>query len=286
MTNLFSFGSWLTKLPVEFQPKKCAGAALDCSHTPRFGRQPDGVRLQGEWYCSAACFERGVLAQLRKLRALCFRRAVNHRIPLGLLLLSQGVITRAQLSHALSAQRTAGEGKLGGWLRQSGAVGEYEITKALSQQWSCPVMKSCSPNLHSASLLPFTLLEWYRMVPFHFSAASSTMYLAFSDQIPYPVLSSIERMLNCRTEACLATPSETSRSLDELRKALPPREAMFDRRQPDAEMAAAVRSYALECSAHDVRISNCGDFIWVRLFAKKHFDVLFRTANILTAADN
>jgi hypothetical protein len=278
MTQQFSFGSWLSRLPFDFKPKVCAGAAYGCTRTQRFGRQPDGIQLQGEWYCSADCFERGTLIRLKRLHGLNFRRNVSHRIPLGLLLLSQGTITQSQLSAALSAQRTTGKGRLGEWLQQTGAAGEYDVTRALSEQWSCPVLKSCSPNLEAASFLPLALLELHSMMPFHFAVSTRTIYVAFSESIAYPVLSAIENMLDCRTEACLITRSEMDRSLDEVRRYLPAREVVFERLQNDIEMAATVRSYALECSATAARISSCGEFIWLRLVGKQTLDVLFRSS--------
>ena len=64
----------------------------------------------------------------------------RHRVPLGLLMLEQGWITRAQLRKALDAQRAASSGRLGEWLVQQHAVDEARVTRALGLQWSCPVL--------------------------------------------------------------------------------------------------------------------------------------------------
>ena len=66
--------------------------------------------------------------------------AASHRVPLGLLLLSRQQLTAAQLRTALEAQRAAGQGKIGEWLRQLGFVTELQVTAALARQWSCPVL--------------------------------------------------------------------------------------------------------------------------------------------------
>jgi hypothetical protein len=279
MTRELSFASRLWRWPFDLKPKECAAAAYGCRQTPYFGRQRDGIRSQDEWYCSANCFELGIVARLRKLRSSNFRRTVSHRVPLGLVLLSHGTITQAQLSQALAAQRAAGTGRLGEWLQQTGATGELEVTRALSQQWSCPLIKCCSANLEAAALLPWQLLEFYRMMPFHYAAANRTIYVAFSEHVTYSVLSAIESMLECRTEACLITPSEMDRNLDEAHRCLPSRGVVFERVQTDIEIAATVRSYALECSAIAARTSSCGDYIWARVLGKQNLDLLFRSSS-------
>ncbi len=64
----------------------------------------------------------------------------RHRIPLGLAMLEQGWITRAQLRGALEAQKAAGGGRLGQWLVRQQGVSEQLVTRALGLQWSCPVL--------------------------------------------------------------------------------------------------------------------------------------------------
>jgi hypothetical protein len=66
-------------------------------------------------------------------------RSVRYRLPLGLLLLSKGIITGAHLQEALKAQRDSQKGRLGEWLRQQGIVTEEQVTAALSMQWGIPV---------------------------------------------------------------------------------------------------------------------------------------------------
>ena len=66
----------------------------------------------------------------------------HHRIPLGLLMLEQGWITRAQLREALDARRRPGRA---GWvigLMQQHATDEAMVTRALALQWSCPVLSA------------------------------------------------------------------------------------------------------------------------------------------------
>ena len=65
----------------------------------------------------------------------------KHRIPIGLLMLSQGWITQEQLRRALDAQREAGgKARIGKWLMQQCNLSEEQVTRALSMQWGCPVL--------------------------------------------------------------------------------------------------------------------------------------------------
>jgi hypothetical protein len=275
-------GNWFSRLPFDFKPRPCA--AGDSEHRCRqpigqyFRKHSDGIWFQSQWYCSAGCFERGVLKHLRRLSAVPERPHVSHRMPVGLVLLSQGCITKSQLAAALSAQREAGQGRVGDWLRKMGAAGEHEITKALSEQWRCPVLKSGLSDLAVAESLPYVLLERHRVLPVHYVTATRTMYLAFSDGVAYPVLTAVEQMLECRTEACLITPTSMDFHLDQLRASLPDREIVFERLQSNAEVASIVRSYASHCRAKRVRMAGSGVYTWVRLFADGNIDLLFRSA--------
>ncbi len=277
MNRNFGFlTSFLTRLPFDFKPKNCAGISHGCKQIQRLGDHREGIRVQGEWYCSASCFERGTLALLSKLERSHFRRSITHRLPLGLVLLSSGSITHQQLSQALTAQRSAGKGRVGEWLQRSGAANEHDVTRALSQQWACPVLRSFPFNQQAASLLPLHLMEWHRMVLFQYAAATKTAYVAFSEQVDYPVLGAIENVLECRAEPCLIVPSEMERKMDELRKVSSKREVVFERLHNRQEIAAILRSYALEVQANAARISRCGDYIWARLFAHQIMDILLR----------
>src|ERR1700722_20054238 len=98
--------------------------------------------FEGKWTCSAECTESCVLSALR--REIDGRSATRemhrHRIPLGLLMLERGWITREQLRAALRAQEAAGTGRIGEWLVEQHATDEATVTRALGLQWSCPIL--------------------------------------------------------------------------------------------------------------------------------------------------
>ena len=70
--------------------------------------------LDSRWACSAGCLEAAALARLEHLCAIRIP-APQHRVPLGLLMLSRGYIDEQQLQTVLITQRDAGGGKLGSW---------------------------------------------------------------------------------------------------------------------------------------------------------------------------
>jgi hypothetical protein len=230
-----------------------------------------GVRLQGRWYCGPDCFEKAAHdAYSQMLPAATRRQAKRHRIPLGLVLFSLGHITQPDLQGALQSQKDSGSGRIGEWLRQSGAVNEAQVTTALAMQWSCPVypLESHRRFLDCAQLIPIPLLESARMVPVHYLPSSKFLYVSFAESIDYTTLYGVEQMLDCRTEPCMSTESSLDRALEELRQQPRPPETVFDSVTNATDMASTARSYALQLGVDDVRIVCCGEYIWTRLESK------------------
>ncbi len=258
----------------------------ECSSTRlmwrRIWSRHSWIRLQGSRYCAAECFERAA--------APCFERArtstvsakpVQHRIPLGLLLLSRGRLTNSQLRTALEAQRTHGRGRIGEWLQSLGFATEHQITVALGIQWSCPVLQSTAiaePNC--ARMLPLRLLQNFRMLPIQFVASTRVFYLAFSDGLDYTALYAVEQMLHCRTEACLTNRSTLERGLERIAHEPRQGDLHFEGWRGAAEMAHITCDYVLKLGAEEVQVAACGEYIWVRLeTGSDSSNLLFRCPN-------
>ncbi len=227
-----------------------------------------GVRLAGCWYCRSECLAQGLREFLRKESPAAHSAvAPSHRIPLGLLLLSRQQLTAEQLRTALAAQRAAGQGRIGEWLQHLGFAGEGQIVAALARQWSCPILRSPlapASALRSAPI-PLPLLETFRMVPAGFSDATGTLLMAFSEGIDHSVLYSIGQMLECRTEACVASASALQRALEELAQKKGSGDVVFDRMEDAGECARIVGSYTTRMQAEEVRLVRCGSHLWIRL---------------------
>ena len=235
--------------------------------------------MRGTWFCSAQCFEKAFTAILARLLSSSVpARTATHRIPLGLMMVSRGLVSYEQLQCALEAQRRSGCGRIGDWLQSLGFASEQQVTSALSVQWACPVFslrQAVEPRF--LQILPLALSELDGMLPVHYLEATGTLYVAFSTGIDYTVLHAAEQMLGCRTEPCLVLRSALKRELDRARLFPRPTELVFETVADVAEMARIVRSYVLRLGAEEARMMICRSYIWVRLNSNgQAMNLLFR----------
>jgi hypothetical protein len=161
--------------------------------------------FEAQWGCSGRC----VLAMVR---AAVRREAGNggefetatphrHRVPMGLLMLAQGWITHAQLRKALEMQRESGTGRIGDWLVSQCHVDTEHITRALSMQWGCPVLKTegFSPE-EMALVMPKLFVERFGMLPIRV-AGSRILYLGFADRLNASIALALEQMTGLKVES-------------------------------------------------------------------------------------
>jgi len=267
-----------------------------CSHWRRIWRhlcwRNSRIRLQEAWYCAPQCFELALRrnleqavipatrfgaralnddpdpqwrARTRSVVSASIESAPNHRIPLGLLLLSRGQLNNAQLRIALARQQSEG-GRLGKCLERLGFTDESQITAALAVQWSCPVWPATeAPVLECARMLPLTLLRAFNIYPLRFVAATRTFYLAFSDRLDHSVLYAIAQMLQCRTEPCVMRQSVLCDFLAGIERLSDCADMLFERPEGYEEIARITSAYVLKLGAQQVRIANCRNYLWARL---------------------
>ncbi len=246
-----------------------------------FGKaKSERIFLQGRWYCSPDCFENAVQEAFEQLLAVPeSSQRKSHRIPIGLLLLSRGMISDAQLKQALELQRARGNGRIGKFLQEIQAVSEQDITSGLAAQWGCSVypLESAREFRQCASLLPLALLENGHMLPVHYLRLQQTLYLAFVEGIDRTALYAVEQMLRMRTIPCVVTESAMIEALEELHTIGDAPTTIFDRRIEPHEMARTTRSYACQVGAKDAWIARSGRFFWIRMqTAKDRKDILFQ----------
>jgi hypothetical protein len=139
----------------------------------------------------------------------------RHRVPLGLLLLSQGAIAQAQLKCALAAQKKAGSGRLGEWLIAQGAIDEECVARALGAQWSCPVLSADQhdPAKMSAAL-PRFFIDSFAALPLRL-AGQRLLYVAFEDRIDRSMILALERMTGMIVEGGVLRRGSEFRRLQE-----------------------------------------------------------------------
>jgi hypothetical protein len=166
---------------------------------------PKGIQFLERWYCGTECLSAPLQEECGRLlgAAQTFERP-KHRLPIGLFLVSKGVITAEELDEALRLQRENAPRRLGYWLRQIGAVSPDQLAAALAVQWACPTfpLEGRSEYLQCAQLMPLVLLESEQMLPVHYSSETNVLYIALADRVDYSTMFAIEKILDCRTAPC------------------------------------------------------------------------------------
>jgi hypothetical protein len=236
--------------------------------------------MEGSHYCLDRCLDRALTDAFQRGRYATKRGAAPRRIPLGLLLLSRDELTVQQLRTALEAQRSAGHGRIGEWLQTLGFVSEHQVTAALARQWSCPVLRAnfLNPGIGRTPQIPVTLQESFVMLPVDYVQATRTLHVAFAEGIDYSVLYTIEQMLGCHTEPCLASPSQLYKELHVKLEHRGENELVFEGVADVGEFSRIVRSYVSRVAASEIRLASCGTHIWVRLLrpSRNPLDLLLR----------
>ena len=269
-------------MKVDRSLRHCESTA--CSHRRHFWRAwldpVRGYSLDGHWYCSPACFEQALASAVAQfLTGKPPAPAKTHRVPLGLLMLSRGLVDSEQLKRALKAQKESGSGRVGEWLRHIGAVSEEQVTRILGVQWSIPVfpLNQSRRFLECALLVPFPLLEVAEMLPVHHIPTSQLLYVAFIDHVNYSALYAIERMLGCHTEPCLAAQSHVIQAWNELRSRPRTVKVLVDSISDPGEMAGTILAQVMSLGATDVRVNGFDNLIWARILSPSGYtDVLFQ----------
>lgn len=222
--------------------------------------------FEGGWSCSPECTEERIRRAVR--RELDgpggARDKYRHRVPLGLLMMEQGWITADQQRKALQAQKSAG-GRFGEWLIRQEAVSEQLVTRALSLQWSCPVL---SVGLHKpealSALMPRLFLDVFRALPLRV-AAGKVIYLGFEERLDPVLALALERMTGLQVESGLVPGSEFG----------PAHERMLSCGFPPLELLGAVSETVLvraltraveKARPVESRLVRVHDCLWLRMW--------------------
>ena len=238
-----------------------------------------GMRIGENWYCSSECFRFGTTERLRKLQDLAMRRSAPHRsrVPLGLLLVTRGSITKEQWRRAEEMQKQTG-GTLGKALCNLRFTGEREVAAAAAAQWGCLVYSSPALQPDIRAHIPSPLMRAATMAPVYQSPANRRLLVGFVHAVDHALLGTMEEMTSCATEPCFITASECERCIQA--QAGQHTEVVFERALPVVEIANIVESYALQTSADEARFGVCQDFLWTRLNRdNRPTDLLFALRN-------
>jgi hypothetical protein len=84
--------------------------------------------MHGRWYCSSPCFTSAAEIEFSGLLTAEQEQASHvSRMPLGLMLISRGLLTSQKLREAIDGQKESG-GEIGELLVRHGFVSEKQVT--------------------------------------------------------------------------------------------------------------------------------------------------------------
>ncbi len=267
-------------------PAKWRTWTLPCSNgactrkrlLPNISRRHAGICLGKEWFCSPDCFEEFLRGKI--VAAISSRQVQEppqvRRMPLGLLLLSRGILTSEQLVLALDKQKTENT-NLGEAVQALGFATPEQVTSAVAAQWSCPVFTLTGRLASPAIYVPRLLLEHYEMLPVHFVETDRRLTIGFVSRVQYQILSTIEHITGCDAMPCFITAQDYRRHLQASTFQTRENEIIFDRPMPTTEIARMSRNYVSQLGANETRFGMCRDYLWMRIWSRQQeTDLLFR----------
>lgn len=232
-------------------------------------RNHSAPTFEGGWSCSPECTADLLGSAVR--RELDGRTisdpAYRHRVPLGLLMVEQGWINARQLRRALDAQRTAGSGRLGQWLIGVEGVSEKLVTRAVSLQWSCPVLPL---EFHDpgalAPLIPRLFLDAFAALPLRV-AGGRILYLGFEDRLDPVLALAIERVAGLRVECGVVPASLFRPAYTRMLSAPYPSLELMEAQSEPAAVSALARAIE-RARPVESRLARVHDCLWLRLWLK------------------
>jgi hypothetical protein len=242
-----------------------------------------GIRLHDRWYCSLPCFTSAAEGDLSGLSGPGLGRpSHNARMPVELILMSRGLLTKDQVREVIEEQKEVG-GEIDELLVRLGSVSEKQLTAAHAAQWGCPVFTVPKQPIQTGIHIPSTFIHAYSLIPLHHAAASNLLLVGFVHGIEYGLLYAIEQVTRCKTLPCFVTPSDFQIQVQQRDRALEgcrdttPKEVKFESVQTPAEMARVLCGYCIELEAEEAMIGKCTEYFWARLKrGPKEVDLLFK----------
>lgn len=272
--------AWVTELKLITSRCESCHKSLALRH---LASRKAGIRMRGHWYCSSPCFRTAAQREiLRLLKPGTEPARYVSRMPLGLSLISQGLLTVEQLKKANDEQKEVG-GEIGELLLGQGLVSEKQLTAARAKEWGCPVFTVPKQPIEVGINLPSALMRIYSMVPVHYGAGTNLLLVGFVQNVEYGLLYATEQITGCETKPCFVTPGDFQVRLQQQEAEqkqtgyTPARERTFDKVQTPAEIARTLCAAGIEIEADEALLERCKECIWARLKSGTNsLDLLFK----------
>jgi hypothetical protein len=280
LLNSIATPSWIAGFKViVYRCKKCnRSLALG-----RMSARRAGIKMRENWFCSSRCFTLAAEEEISELLKAGHEQADHvSRMPLGLSLISRGLLTSTQLKEVVDEQKEVG-GDIGELLVRHGAVSEKQVTTVRATQWGCPVFSVPKHGVQSAIDIPLGLMSLCSATPLHYVAATKVLLVGFVQSIEYGLLYAIEQMTGCKTQPCFITPSDFQSQLQKTAQFVEEsvqedrKEVKIEGVQTAAEISRLLCSYGIALEADEAVIVKCKDYVWARLKSGlKEVDLLFK----------
>jgi hypothetical protein len=277
-----------------------AGRTLKAMHAPcahpacpntlimrTVGQSQVGIRVGSQWYCSLDCFAGGTRAYFTKASSgRVLEMPHSPRMPIGLVMLSKGYLTDAQLRAAMAQSRLHGE-ELERTLLRLGLANEGQLAASKAAQWGHPVFAQDGVGQPVEADIPPTLLRWNSAVPLHYSIKAKRVLLGFVDRVEHSLLDSIEQITGCRVDPCFITPTKFTEQMALLSNGQDYEEAVLSDSLSPSQMSKTMAAFAVEISATEASFAQNRSFLWARLSGRRRkVDLLFRCAGALDSEKN
>jgi hypothetical protein len=249
----------------------CANASCSRSWGPFLKDRRRPIFERG-WGCGSKCLRALVDAAIRREAGeVPFAEPEGqhrHRVPLGLILLSRGWITQAQLQQALDAQRHSGQGRVGDWLMEQCGLDQDLITRALAMQWGCPVLPIDGFDPQAMALaIPRLLAETFGIVPLRIVAHRS-LYVAFAGQVNAAAAFALERMSGLKVVGGLSDPAQWQAAQQRL-SASEFAETKFERVAGVESISQRMASDLTGMQPRASRLVRLHQFYWLRMWLEE-----------------
>ncbi len=235
----------------------------------------DGILLAGEpgssggdiWLCSSGCFESALLERIiEKVDAANPGRSNAKprlpRMPFRLVLLSQGVLTEADLDAAL-AHAVHTQVSLATALSALRLCTPEQLAAAFASENGCAFYTLDPAPVTAGLLLPPALSRYFGAVTVHGTADRAV--LGFTERIDRGLLRLCAQMFGCRVEPCFITPTRYAAQLSLDGLAVGTTAASSGLRTASAASAVQlIAQQAARSGAEQVRCARSGNLLWVR----------------------
>jgi hypothetical protein len=245
-----------------------------------------GLRVDGEWFCSADCVAASTASRLRYAEAQTVA-ADRTTLRMGSLLVHQGVITADQLKIA-ARSRVASGLRLGAELTRLGYADAGAVLRALAAQAGVSYLGSvdvasvrsapgglCAEEVRALGVVPIRTSD---------DGVEPAVVVACAAPLPRAALSALTALTGYKTIPYLVSDEDFEALAAAYGADVPPARAVVRAQWVDSVHDAARRIAAAASSEGDITIQEArvNPLTWIRVARKHGIDAMLVTPDALT----